>query len=395
MLHEKLSAPVEATVKWDGTNVGRCCDGTMVGRRRVIPNEKLDYQKASLNELKAADAEGVKDSLLKSIGAEPRCKLYIYGELMCNQLYDYTALGLDDSWLPFGAILHIQEPYPGAISMGHGVSERLKELGFLNQMANVPEEGTVSVKLLNCPVLRECFEAHGLNPPAPLFDFGSHYDLVETMYHWMLGEQGEGLVISPATVANQLGDHLPAKWKCPSEPQFGNIKALEELDKLLLESQLDSILPSQIPQLLRRLMAVATGGAISVSKECPEEDQLVRSLSAELVKLQRETSQDELERASSGGSTGDNPPTRWVLEPLALWEAILSAATKFDAVAAYRSAGALGEIRALLNVEVVQDLGLDGKGKSADALAVEGEGTRCRGREEVAAAVDLFLGQQA
>ena len=122
----------------------------------------------------------------------------------------------------------------------------------------------------------------------------------------------------------------------------------------------------------------------------------VRSLSAELVRLQREVAQDQLEHSASGGSTGHSSrPTMQVLEPLAVWEAVLSAATKFDAVDAYRTAGSLEEIRGLLNGEVVQDLGLDGSSKSADALVVEGEGTRARGREEVAAAVDRFLEQQA
>ena len=45
--------------------------------------------------------------------------------------------------------------------------------------------------------------------------------------------------------------------------------------------------------------------------------------------------------------------------------------------------------------EVVGDLGLDGSSKSADAIKVEGEGTRRRGKEEIAAAVERFLEQQA
>ena len=47
-LHALLDTPVEATVKWDGTNVGKCCDGSMLGRRRVISDEAKDYQKTTL-----------------------------------------------------------------------------------------------------------------------------------------------------------------------------------------------------------------------------------------------------------------------------------------------------------------------------------------------------------
>ena len=275
MLQEKLTNPIEATVKWDGTNVGRCCDGSMLGRRREIPRDKFDYQKASLAELKAADAKAVKESLLNACGAWPRCKLYIYGELMCNQLYDYTACQLDEAWLPFGAIVLLHDPHPAA---GQDLAGRLTALGLLNQVQCDLEQGSVSIKLLNCPVLRQLLEEHNLRPQPPLFAFGSHYQMVKAMYHWMLGEQGEGLVVSPATeAANRLGLGLPAKWKCPSEPQFGNIKALEELQQLLRRSNVMPLLPVELPDMLRRLMGVATGGAIAESEE-QSEDELVKSL---------------------------------------------------------------------------------------------------------------------
>ena len=59
---------MEATAKWDGTNVGKGSDGRMLGRRMVISPHAKEYQRTPLIQVKAADIAKVKEELFDMLG---------------------------------------------------------------------------------------------------------------------------------------------------------------------------------------------------------------------------------------------------------------------------------------------------------------------------------------
>ena len=58
-----LASPVTAGEKYDGTNVGKMLDGTLLGRRIVIEDSAQSYQKCDLGALRSYATDAVFDDL--------------------------------------------------------------------------------------------------------------------------------------------------------------------------------------------------------------------------------------------------------------------------------------------------------------------------------------------
>ena len=102
-----LKIPVYATEKLDGTNKAKDDTGQLYARRIFITEDVKEWQKTSLDEVKKADVKKVKRELCKfaDIHESNIEKLIVYGELVCNQFYDYNNRDLFGKWKVFGAIV--------------------------------------------------------------------------------------------------------------------------------------------------------------------------------------------------------------------------------------------------------------------------------------------------
>ena len=59
--------PIEATQKFDGTNVGKDSDGNMYGRNKMIGSQTETYQKMSLHGVKKIDVKPVRNAISKAV----------------------------------------------------------------------------------------------------------------------------------------------------------------------------------------------------------------------------------------------------------------------------------------------------------------------------------------
>lgn len=92
-----FESPVTASVKFDGTNVGKDEDGTMYGRNKLIADSAKSYQKTTLDGVNAVDSAKIKAKVMEVSGLDSATvdKFVVYGELMCNKdLYDYKEKNL-------------------------------------------------------------------------------------------------------------------------------------------------------------------------------------------------------------------------------------------------------------------------------------------------------------
>jgi len=121
-----LNQKVFATEKLDGTNVGKDESGQMYGRRCLIGNLSEFYQKTSLKKVKQADIAKLKIDLCNeaSIDQDKIQNFLVYGELMCNSIYDYKERDLVGEWRVFGAMIVAGE------DSSVEVFEKLNEAGF-------------------------------------------------------------------------------------------------------------------------------------------------------------------------------------------------------------------------------------------------------------------------
>lgn len=363
-----LQTPVEATVKWDGTNVGVGCCGTVFGRRKVIRATNEPYQKTSLEHALSADVGAVKRELISTIlelpkSAEEACWLLVYGELMCNpNLYNYSSMELPGRWLPFGAMLQF------SADCEFEFESRLRTQGFVYSRIDKGDD-SVTLRLINCAALRGLLETSGLKPPAPVFS-GSLMQMVSGLRDWMCSEQGEGVVVAPATQA-AAAEFVMSKWKISAEPQAGNIKALKGLVDAIELDQLWKVMPPGLPQMLTSLQRV-TSQNVGFQNATTDVEQ---SLSDDLNRLFRQKSAERLQNEHGVLTCG-------AVNMLAVKDAVKSAMTKFDSIDAYQRRGNLKEIRRLLVEEVLEDL---------EIHRVEGPGSRRAAEREVKDCVEAEI----
>lgn len=99
-----LESACVATVKLDGTNVGVCDSGLVVGRNAVVEPGQT-YQKTDIWALLEGypnKAAKVRDALAGAAGNESVARTMLYGELVVNSKYNYAGAGIFKKWLCFG-----------------------------------------------------------------------------------------------------------------------------------------------------------------------------------------------------------------------------------------------------------------------------------------------------
>eukprot|EP00961_Rhodomonas_salina_P205337 2771931-Rhodomonas_salina.1 len=207
-----LHTPVISSVKLDGTNVGKLCGGALVGRRMVIEDSANAYQGCDLTDLRGYATDTCLDELMAKFGMETKegtsCNVELcalFGELCKNPgLYNYTEQGFDNSWQVFGAILEFSDSSKAQEAAVAGLAQ-----GFHCFTRTARDSTTSAVHVCNSPAFGELLRRHAI-PVISCYEHSSIAALVTQRLDWMLGEKGEGLVITCTPPDQQPQSY---KWK--------------------------------------------------------------------------------------------------------------------------------------------------------------------------------------
>ena len=252
----------DATAKLDGTNVGKGLDGGMYGRRWEIPENEKMYQNTPLDAVHAADIGAVRDGLATALGdttsLDKATRFVVYGELMCNLVYNYAAAGLGGSWLAFGAVLQFTTE-----DDANAFVTDASHADFAPSHCDHKDESDDVWKVLLCasPQLRALFQGAGLMVPdeVGVTTSDDKSTLVVRAGPFMSEKLGEGVVIK---VTHPDGTNHLYKWKIGEEHQPGSRKILQKTLKALVTDPAAEMLGPyiEVVPLLWKILEKTGGG---------------------------------------------------------------------------------------------------------------------------------------
>ena len=242
-----LNQKVFATEKLDGTNVGKDELGQMYGRRCLIGNLSEFYQKTSLKKVKQADIAKLKIYLCNeaSIDQNKIQNFLVYGELMCNSIYDYKERDLVGEWRVFGAIIVAGKDFSDE------VFEKLKEAGFAVSQDSDEER----IRIFPSTKFFFCVTKCGMDTVNVKSDGDSIAQIVSDNLEDMRRGRLEGIIFTaPSYDVNQ--GHKVVKWKGAQEYQP---KAVQFLNDVIEDIETKNIF-DELKMFYRNLADVASVG---------------------------------------------------------------------------------------------------------------------------------------
>merc|ERR1711892_1022334 len=122
-----------ATEKFDGTNLAKDDLGQIYSRKYMLEHGEEEFIKTSLRKVKEADVVGFKNILIEAAGLNPNVvtRCVVYGEFICNPIYNYQERGIIGDWKVFGAKLEVTE------GESIGTLAKLAESGFAFQKRSI------------------------------------------------------------------------------------------------------------------------------------------------------------------------------------------------------------------------------------------------------------------
>ena len=214
-----------ANIKYDGTNLAITTNNELYGRRQKI--ESVSYQKADVTFLSKIDLSALSNELLGDFKEKVK-KFFVYGELVVNNLYDYTNLNIYNKWIAFGICMEISDS-----EIGKMIHEKLVNAGYVcNSLHKVVPGSVVKITVLLNEKLRQLFISHNIPVGTSIVVNKSLYDLITLSKDWMINGNGEGLVC--------VSNEFQKKWKIGAEHQpsiFENFR--EILTKISTYDDLD------------------------------------------------------------------------------------------------------------------------------------------------------------
>jgi hypothetical protein len=278
-----LDAPCVATVKLDGTNVGVDNAGLMVGRNVVIEPGQ-NYQKVDVWTQLAEypdKAEQLRRKLVQDAGNEPIAQAMLYGELVVNGKYDYTASGIFKSWLCFGAVLRPTSDEDDAslrlcqqlrkagynaqdcegkvlLTPNHLLSDLLDELGIHTVAASYVPQDLDNVQ----------WKAHDGRGSLPYFT--SLRKLLASDWAQSFFSPSKGAMTGEGLVVASEADGRLFKWKHGGE-ELGKVpeqleQAVARLKEIDQSDHASKLLPHGLLQVFEKLLQVATTKPSSLEK---------------------------------------------------------------------------------------------------------------------------------
>ena len=206
-----MDQEVFATEKLDGTNVCKDEFGQMYGRRCFIGKQNEFYQKTSLEKVKQADIAKLKMYMCKEASIDPSKiqTCHIYGELMCNSIYDYKQRGLVGGWRVFGAIVELRR------GNSADAYEKLNKAGFLISKDSVEER----IRIFPCVKFFFCVTECGMETVNVKSNGGSIAQIVSDNLEDMRRGKLEGIIITIPIFEDGGQGHKVVKWKGAQEYQ--------------------------------------------------------------------------------------------------------------------------------------------------------------------------------
>ena len=203
-----LQSACFATEKYDGTNIAKDDEGHIYSRRFPIDDDQEMFIKTNLKKVKEANVPAFRDILVEDAGLDKDVisKFIVYGEFICNDLYDYGVRGLLGSWRVFGAKLELKND-------ASEVSKKLREAGFAIPLYSKKQN---QVKI--CPNQKFFEMATKVNLDVPEIMAGNDTiaNVIEMNKVDMKRGQLEGIVLTVQT--EEFGVKI-LKWKGSQEFQ--------------------------------------------------------------------------------------------------------------------------------------------------------------------------------
>jgi len=365
-----------ASIKLDGTNLGiDADDGALYGRRLRVEDDATSYQKTDIQFLRGR--QGQVSRFRKALGLSESATFRLYGELMCNDRFDYDLAGLHKGFRVFGAVVDVSSLSDDTcrealqhitgrlgvacrISGGDGDESPLLVLqandafrSLLDECSDSPRSGASTTETATVAELSR----------------GSLVSIVEDTFEWMAGCHGEGLVLTwrwASGSSSSSGDssYITAKYKTAAEPQGATTAVLEKTIasvEAFAAKGLGFLLPPGVAtSLLPRMLAVSKA----------EKPVGSRAASAHNSKKKKQQKTD--------ASSDEGEAKRHAAQVIAD-EALTSALTKFDAPAEYfKKADGRRLLVDLLVKEMQDDLlsaGANEESKRADDSSEGGGGS--------------------
>ena len=215
-LNQLMQTQCFASEKFDGTNIGKDDLGTIYSRRLVLGKDEDKFLHTSLDNVKEADVQLLKKLLLKNLAAEEIevRKFVVFGEFICNRVYDYVERGLIGKWLIFGVKIECSGEAEGLLR------QKLDEKGFSLEKS----VGHGQIKILPCLNLHHLVAEAKMDVAKCLESGATLVEVIAKYREVMRKGQLEGIVIT-MEVESESEDNRKVtkmfKWKGPQQHQPG------------------------------------------------------------------------------------------------------------------------------------------------------------------------------
>jgi len=211
-----LSSQTFATEKLDGTNIAKDDTGQVYSRRLELAAKDSHFLKTPLTKVREADIEMFKEKLCLAVGLEEESieRCLVYGELMCNNYYDYKDRGLKGEWRVFGACLVVQQKH------AEGILQALREEDFSSE----PISGN-TIQILPCLRMFGVALASGLKVAPILGANKSLAQIIRENQTVMKKGRLEGIIF---TIFSTKFGFCVLKWKGAHQPQTNALKHVTE-----------------------------------------------------------------------------------------------------------------------------------------------------------------------
>jgi len=143
----------------------------------------------------------------------------LYGELMCNILYDYKKEGLEKTYQPFGAMVKVEE------NLVDEVYGKILNAGY---SVKVEEESHNIQVCFNARFFELITKTFNIKTVPLVGQYKSIYDAVKANQEWMLKGMGEGLIVT--------SDKTIHKWKIGAEMNSSNVGLLDTVLDMLKDN---------------------------------------------------------------------------------------------------------------------------------------------------------------